>query len=66
MTRLTSMTISPTKMHPDYGYPERKRIDAVAYSYVTSVKQSAEAHNVSPASIYKWRKVYNVTPLYYA
>lgn len=47
-----------SSLHPDYGLTDDLRRSAVRYAEMAGVKVSAELHNVSPASIYKWRKIF--------
>lgn len=45
-----------SSLHPDYGLTDDLRRSAVYYAETTGVRESAYLHNVSPASIYRWRK----------
>lgn len=47
-----------SSLHSDYGLTDDLRRSAVRYAEVAGVKVSADLHNVSPASIYKWRKIF--------
>lgn len=47
-----------SSLHPSYGLTDDLRRSAVRYAEMAGVKVSADLHNVSPASIYKWRKIF--------
>jgi transposase-like protein len=44
------------KYHPDYGLPNDIRHDAVVMAALTTVKTAADHYNVSPNTLYRWRK----------
>ena len=46
-----------TGLHPDYGLTDDVRVAALRDAERFGVQHAAETHRVSPASLYKWRKV---------
>jgi hypothetical protein len=46
-----------TGLHPDYGLTDDVRLAALRDAERFGVQWAAETHRVSPASLYKWRKV---------
>jgi hypothetical protein len=46
-----------TGLHPDYGLTDELRVDALRSAARFGVKKAAALYSVSPASLYKWRKV---------
>lgn len=46
-----------TGLHPDYGLTDDVRLAALQDAERFGVQWAAETHRVSPASLYKWRKV---------
>ena len=46
-----------TGLHPDYGLTDQLRVEALRSAERFGVQWAAETHRVSPASLYKWRKV---------
>ncbi len=46
-----------TGLHPDYGLTDQLRVEALRSAARFGVKKAAALYSVSPASLYKWRKV---------
>jgi hypothetical protein len=46
-----------TGLHPDYGLTDDLRVGALRSAARFGVKKAAALYSVSPASLYKWRKV---------
>ena len=46
-----------TGLHPDYGLTDQLRVEALRSATRFGVKKAAALYDVSPASLYKWRKV---------
>jgi hypothetical protein len=44
-------------LHPDYGLTDELRVEALRSAARFGVKKAAALYGVSPASLYKWRKV---------
>jgi transposase-like protein len=42
--------------HPAYGLDDTTRLEAVELSKQIGIQKAAEKLNVSPGSIYRWRK----------
>lgn len=49
-----------TSYHPDYGLTDEMRQKTLKDAEIYGVKQAAALNNVSPGSIYRWRK--DITP----
>ena len=46
-----------TGLHPDYGLTDDVRLAALQDAERFGVQHAAALYDVSPASLYKWRKV---------
>ena len=46
-----------TGLHPDYGLTDQLRVESLRSAARFGVKNAADLYSVSPASLYKWRKV---------
>jgi hypothetical protein len=46
-----------TGLHPDYGLTDELRVEALRSAARFGVKNAAALYGVSPASLYKWRRV---------
>ncbi len=44
-------------LHPDYGLTDELRVEALRSAARFGVKKAAALYGVSPASLYKWRRV---------
>ena len=44
-----------TTCHPDYGLPDKMRMEILDFAARHSVREAAEVYHVGPSSIYYWR-----------